>query len=97
METRIYPAMKSHDYSQRGGNEEITWEVFAQLSRTQVEELSDTGIEAVVGIGRAGLVPAAVVASALRRELHPVRVTRWSSSRGTTTSIWTADGYFTRN
>ena len=68
--------MRSYDYSQREGVEELSWERFAQLSVILTEKLADLSIDLVVGIARAGLLPATVVACGLRRELYPVRVTR---------------------
>lgn len=68
--------MKSYDYSQRKGVEEISWERFAGLAATLAERLADNKIEVVVGIARAGLFPATAVACALRKELFPVRITR---------------------
>ena len=66
--------MPSYDYSHRTGVEEISWERFASLTAVLTERLA--GIEAVVGIARAGLFPATAIACMLRRELYPVRVTR---------------------
>jgi hypoxanthine phosphoribosyltransferase len=68
--------MKSYDYAQRKGIEEISWERFGELYRAIVEWLGDKRIDIVIGIARAGLFPATAVACALRRELYPVRVTR---------------------
>jgi uncharacterized protein len=68
--------MKSYDYAQRKGIEEISWERFGELSRALTEQLVGKQIDIVIGIARAGLFPATVVACALRRELYPVRVTR---------------------
>ncbi len=68
--------MRSYDYTHRKGIEEISWERFAELSRTLSEQLAGKNIDIVIGIARAGLFPATIVACALRRELYPVRVTR---------------------
>jgi uncharacterized protein len=68
--------MKSYDYAQRKGIEEISWERFGELSRTLAGQLSGKKVDLVIGIARAGLFPATAVACALRRELYPVRVTR---------------------
>ena len=54
--------MKSYDYSQRKGVEEISWERFASLAATLAERLAVEEIEAVVGVARAGLFPATAVA-----------------------------------
>lgn len=68
--------MQSYDYAHRFGVEAITWEGFAELTRTLVERLSSFNIEAVVGTARAGLFPATAVSLMLRRELYPARVSR---------------------
>jgi hypoxanthine phosphoribosyltransferase len=68
--------LQSYDYAHRKGVEEISWERFAALSALLAEKLEPHGIEAVIGIARAGLFPATAIACMLRRELYPVRVTR---------------------
>jgi hypoxanthine phosphoribosyltransferase len=68
--------VQSYDYSLRKGIEEISWEQFGKLAAFLAERLAAENIELVVGIARAGLFPATVVACALRRELFPVRITR---------------------
>lgn len=68
--------MKPYDYANRDGVEEIDWQWFAGLARKLAQELAGEGVEMIVGIARAGLVPAATVACALRCDLTPVRVTR---------------------
>lgn len=68
--------MSPYDYAQRKGIEEISWERFGELSHALTEQLAGKEIDIVIGIARAGLFPATVVACALRRELYPVRVTR---------------------
>jgi len=68
--------MKSYDYANRHGIVELSWESFASLSRGLAEQLADLGIDTVVGIARAGLLPATAVACSLRCEMYPVRVTR---------------------
>jgi hypoxanthine phosphoribosyltransferase len=68
--------MHSYDYAHRQGVREISWEEFAALSARLAEELAEAGVEAIVGIARAGLFPATAVACNLRREMYPARVTR---------------------
>lgn len=68
--------MKPYDYAHRDGVEEIDWQWFAGLARKLAQALAGEGVEMIVGIARAGLVPAATVACALRCDLTPVRVTR---------------------
>jgi len=73
--------MQSYDYAHRSGVEEISWEKFVELSRTLAEELADRRVEVIVGVARAGLLPATTVACALRCDLFPVRVTRREQDR----------------
>ena len=68
--------MQSYDYAHRSGVEAITWDRFAELTRTLVEKLAPFKIDAVVGTARAGLFPATAVCLMLRRELYPARVSR---------------------
>ncbi|MFO7173068.1 MAG: phosphoribosyltransferase [Bacillota bacterium] len=68
--------MRSYDYATRKGVRALTWEEFHALTLTLAERLEALGVEAVVGVARAGLFPATGVAIALRRELYPCRVTR---------------------
>ncbi len=68
--------MKSYDYAHRQGVRSISWEEFARLSARLAERLDQIGVEVIVGIARAGLIPATTVACNLRREMYPVRVTR---------------------
>jgi uncharacterized protein len=68
--------MRSYDYAQRRGVRALAWEEVAALTARPAEELERAGVEVIVGVARAGLIPATLVATALRRELYPVRVTR---------------------
>ncbi len=68
--------MKSYDYAHRQGVRTISWEEFATLAAQLAEALEQAGVEVIVGVARAGLIPATVVACNLRRELYPVRITR---------------------
>ncbi|MHB8626518.1 MAG: phosphoribosyltransferase [Aggregatilineales bacterium] len=68
--------MQSYDYAKRKGIDEISWERFATLATALTEQLAPHGIDAVIGIARAGLFPATAVACMLRRELYPARITR---------------------
>ena len=68
--------MRSYQYEHREGVHPISWEEFATLSGRVAEALAGHGIEAVVGIARAGLFPATAIACTLRCELYPARVTR---------------------
>lgn len=68
--------VKSYDYANRDGLVPITWDRFAELCRALAEACQERGVEAVVGVARAGLFPATQVALHLRTEMFPVRVTR---------------------
>ncbi|HLI05639.1 MAG TPA: hypothetical protein VKV40_03640 [Ktedonobacteraceae bacterium] len=68
--------MKSYDYAHRQGVRSISWEESARLSARLAEQLDRARVEVIVGIARAGLIPATIVACDLRREMYPVRVTR---------------------
>ncbi len=68
--------MQSYDYAHRSGVEPITWERFADLSRTLVEKIAPFNIDAVVGTARAGLFPATAISLMLRRELYTARLSR---------------------
>jgi uncharacterized protein len=68
--------VRSYDYANRYGVRHLSWEDVAALSRTLTETLATEHVDMLIGIARAGLFPALVVAAALRRELCPVRITR---------------------
>ena len=68
--------MKSYDYAHREGIRPINWEEFEQLYRQISEKLAHEEVEAVVGIGRAGLFAATGVAGSLRCMLFPVSLSR---------------------
>lgn len=67
---------RSYDYATRAGVREVSWEEFAAMSAKLAETLAAKKIDTIVGIARAGLFPATAIASALRCELYPVRLTR---------------------
>lgn len=65
-----------YDYSTRTGVERLGWDAFGALTRTLVERIAPLKPDLVVGIARAGLIPATAVACALCLDLAPVRLTR---------------------
>jgi hypoxanthine phosphoribosyltransferase len=67
---------QSYDYANRQGVLALDWPDFGRLAAILAEKLAAYQVTAVVGIARAGLFPATAVACMLRRELHPVRITR---------------------
>lgn len=68
--------MRSYDYANRQGVEELSWEQFNMLCNRLVELAAATKPDVVMGIARAGLFPATAVACKLRLDLYPVRVSR---------------------
>jgi hypoxanthine phosphoribosyltransferase len=68
--------VRSYDYANREGVEEISWDRFAMLAARLAEMVEPMRPEIILGVARAGLFPATSVACALRRELFPVRITR---------------------
>lgn len=68
--------MKSYDYAHRQGVRALTWDDFVQLCGGLAEKLMQERVELVVGIARAGLLPATLITCSLRCEMYPVRVTR---------------------
>lgn len=68
--------MKSYDYANRQGVENISWERFSELIRKLTEQLAHEKVDVVIGVARGGLIPATAVAAALRCEMFPIRLTR---------------------
>jgi len=68
--------MKSYDYAHRTGVRQITWEDFARMAGRLSELVEPFQPQVILGIARAGLFPATLVACNLRRELYPIRLTR---------------------
>lgn len=68
--------MKPYDYAHRVGVRPITWDDFASLAARLAELLEPYQPEMILGIARAGLFPATLVACSLRCELFPIRLTR---------------------
>ena len=68
--------MKPYDYAHRSGVKQLSWEDFARLGAKLSELLEPFRPQLILGIARAGLFPATLVACSLRRELYPIRLTR---------------------
>jgi uncharacterized protein len=68
--------MKSYDYAHRTGVKPITWDEFAALSRNLAERVGSYQPQVILGIARAGLFPATLLACSLRLEFFPIRLTR---------------------
>jgi hypoxanthine phosphoribosyltransferase len=68
--------MKSYAYDQRQGIRNLTWDDFASLGAQLAEQIQRLGVDVIVGVARAGLFPAVLVACSLRKEMFPVRITR---------------------
>lgn len=67
---------RPYDYANRRGVRFLGWEEVAALGQALAERLEAEPPEIVVGVARAGLFPAFVIASALRRDLRLVRLSR---------------------
>jgi hypoxanthine phosphoribosyltransferase len=68
--------VKSYDYAHRQGVHSLTWVDIVALAGQIAEALEREGVEMVVGIARAGLIPATLIACSLRKEMYPVRLSR---------------------
>jgi hypothetical protein len=68
--------MKSYAYAHRQGVLKLSWEDFSSLSAQLAQKLDAYQVEAIVGLARAGLFPATLLACSLRLELYPARLTR---------------------
>lgn len=56
---------------------EVSWEMFGELSRALALRVArEYDPEIVVGVARAGVIPAAVVASILRVDFYAIRISR---------------------
>lgn len=69
--------MQSYDYARRAGVLPLTFADIAAMVADLAEQLTAAGpVDRVVGVARAGLIPATMLATALRRDLSPVRLSR---------------------
>ena len=68
--------MKSYEYAHRSGVRYLTWDDFARLATRLAELLEPCNPQVILGVARAGLFPATLVACSLRREFFPIRLTR---------------------
>jgi uncharacterized protein len=59
--------MKSYDYKSREGVKEISWNTFHVMTKSLVEKINERNIDIIIGIAKAGLFPAALIAGMLRR------------------------------
>lgn len=67
---------KSYDYATREGIHRLSWDEIGALTRELAERVAEEQPDLIVGVARAGLIPAAAVAAALRLDLTPVRLSR---------------------
>ena len=58
------------------GVTEVSWERFGELCRQLALKVGPYDPELIIGIAKGGVLPAAVVASMLRREFYPIRLSR---------------------
>jgi hypoxanthine phosphoribosyltransferase len=68
--------MRSYDYIHRQGVRALSWDDCAALAARLAEALAPLRPDLILGVARAGLIPATTVSCALRRELYPIRLTR---------------------
>lgn len=72
--------MTSYDHGHTGVTE-ITWERFGELCGELALAVASYDPEIVIGIAKGGVLPAAVIASMLRREFYPIRLSRRHDDR----------------
>ena len=64
-------------YSHRHtGVTEVTWQSFGELCKELALKVLAYDPEVIIGIAKGGVLPAAVLASMLRREFYPIRLSR---------------------
>jgi len=69
------PRVQAEDYL------ELDWELFGELCRALAMRVSrDFRPDVVVGIARAGVIPAAIIASLLRVDFHAITISRRAGS-----------------
>lgn len=67
--------MQSYDHEHEG-EVTVTWEQFDSLCRVLALMVSGYDPQVIVGIAKGGVLPATVLASVLRREFYPIRLSR---------------------
>jgi len=67
---------RPYDYAHRTGVRRFGWDEIAAMSQELAERLEREQPDVVIGVARAGVLPAMVIASALRCELLAVRLSR---------------------
>jgi hypoxanthine phosphoribosyltransferase len=67
--------MQSYDHAHQG-ELHIAWEQFDSLCHTLAVMERGYDPQIIVGIAKGGVVPASVLASILRREFYPIRISR---------------------
>jgi hypoxanthine phosphoribosyltransferase len=72
--------MVSYEHRHTGVTE-ITWERFGELCKELALAVAAYDPEIVVGIAKGGVLPGAVLASLLRREFYPIRLSRRHDDR----------------
>ncbi|WP_152541263.1 hypothetical protein [Kallotenue papyrolyticum] len=83
--------MQSYDYAHRDGVETVTWERFVQLCHALAESLVQQQTDTIIGVARAGLLPATVIACAATSSPCGSTVaprTRWSTPIRSGRSMW---------
>lgn len=70
------PRPDPYEYTTRDGALALSWQEIEALTHHLAEQLAARGVDIIVGVARAGLLPATLVATALDCDLTPVRITR---------------------
>lgn len=73
--------MKPYDYKSRKGMRRVSWEQFHSMCKKLASKVSRDDFDIIIGIARAGLYPATLVAGMLCKEFYPVRITRRKNDR----------------
>ncbi len=72
--------MQRYDHEHEG-ELHITWEHFDSLCRILAVMVRGYDPQVIVGIAKGGVLPATVIASLLRREFYPIRLSRRHNDR----------------
>lgn len=71
-----HPKHDPYDYTTRDGALALSWSDIEALNHRLVEGIAAKGADIIVGVARAGLLPATAAATALDCDLIPVRISR---------------------
>jgi uncharacterized protein len=76
-ESHFGPMRGNSDHVRPGEYLELDWEMFGELCRALAMRVArEYDPEVVVGVARAGVIPAAIIASLLRIDFHAITISR---------------------